>query len=366
MKTIKYTYDYSDYNTLSGCLTQAGKDNDLCFFDIETTGLSANNSTLYLIGVLVCENDSVNLTQWFNDDGYSEEEIINSFCDFCSNHNRLIHFNGNTFDIPYLKEKCKKHGINDESFTTLTQLDIYKEIRSYKKIFSLDSMRQVAIEEYLGIARDDTYSGKELINIYQRYIARPDEEKEKLLLLHNHDDLLGMLKFCDILNYKAFFKNPHIMPDLFERKIEKNKLVLDFVLEDTFALPKRLLYTSTEGIFVNACGTSAHLEIPILNEALKHYFVDYKNYYYLPKEDMALHKSVATYVESENRVKATKENCYVKKEARFVVCPEQNIDAIFKKDIKDKMSYCIVNSILSADINKLNIYVSSILKLIIK
>lgn len=366
MKIINYTYDYSKYNTLSGCLKQGDECTDLCFFDIETTGLSAINSTLYLIGALVCENDSVKITQWFNDDGYSEEEIINSFCDFCGKHNRLIHFNGNTFDIPYLKEKCKKHEIDDIPFSSLTQLDIYKEIRSYKKVFSLDSMRQVAIEEYLGIARDDTYSGKELINIYQRYIARPDEDKEKLLLLHNHDDLYGMLKFCDILNYKAFFENPHIVTHLIERKIENDKLILDFVIEDDFALPKRLLFASVGGLFVNACNTSAHLEIPILDTVLKHFFADYKNYYYLPKEDMALHKSVATYVEPENKIKATKEKCYMKKEARFVVCPPENIDAIFKKELKDKMTYCTIESILSADSDKLHSYVSSILKLMIK
>lgn len=37
---------------------------------------------------------------------------------------------------------------------------------------------------------------------------------------------------------------------------------------------------------------------------MRHFYSDYKNYYYLPKEDMAIHKSVAAYVDHEYRENA--------------------------------------------------------------
>ena len=53
----------------------------------------------------------------------------------------------------------------------------------------------------------------------------------------------------------------------------------------------------------------ATLHIPVIHDTLKHYFTDYKNYYYLPKEDTAIHKSIAAFVEADNKEKA-KKLCY--------------------------------------------------------
>ena len=39
---------------------------------------------------------------------------------------------------------------------------------------------------------------------------------------------------------------------------------------------------------------------------------------YLPKGDMAVHKSVGCFVEPAYRQKATAANCYIKKDARFL------------------------------------------------
>ncbi len=43
------------------------------FFDIETTGLSADISAITVIGC--CDMDG-NVTQWFNEDGLSQKQIL--------------------------------------------------------------------------------------------------------------------------------------------------------------------------------------------------------------------------------------------------------------------------------------------------
>ena len=79
------------------------------FFDIETTGLSADISAITVIGC--CDMDG-NVTQWFNEDGLSQKQILTDFLAFIQPYNTLITFNGKTFDLPFLTSKIKEFKIN--------------------------------------------------------------------------------------------------------------------------------------------------------------------------------------------------------------------------------------------------------------
>ena len=95
--------------------------------------------------------------------------------------------------------------------------------------------------------------------------------------------------------------------------------------------------------------TQGTLQIPILSTTLKHYFPDYRNYYYLPLEDTAIHKSVATYVDSSNKVKATKQTCYVKQNDSFIPHHCQESNCSFQKDVNDKQLYQTLHSLIDSD-----------------
>ncbi|MBR1599003.1 MAG: ribonuclease H-like domain-containing protein [Lachnospiraceae bacterium] len=351
----------SDSNTLSN--TGNNPDTNHClYFDIETTGLSARSSTLYLIGALWFDDNTINIRQWFNDDGYCEEALIEAFNEFCSGFTHLVHFNGTTFDVPYIKEKAGKYSLPIDNIEKLIQLDIYKDIRSYKNILGIENVKQVTIEKYLGINRQDTYNGGELINVYQRYVARPDAEKEHLLLLHNHDDLMGMPGISNILRYKVLLEHPEITIVSISHDENASKLVLELELKEHLALPKRLLYTNRKGVYINASDTSATLIIPIINATFKHFFKDYKNYYYLPNEDMAIHKSVAAYVSPDNRQRATKSNCYITKSDSFIICPDNDYHECFKDTANDKACYRTMDSLLNDSAVNKNVYATELLK----
>ncbi len=337
-------------------------ENRYLYFDIETTGLSARNSTLYLIGALWIDKGIIHIRQWFNDNGYSEAELISSFNEFCADFTHLVHFNGATFDVPYIKEKSKKHSVTTNNIEKLIQLDIFKEIRSYKNLLGLDNVKQVTIEKYLGLQRKDTYSGGELINVYQRYVARPDNDKEHLLLLHNHDDLLGMPAVSNILRYKALFEHPELTVNNIHYNNDEHNLTIDITLFEYCSLPKRYIHTGKNGVYINAIDNSATLIIPVIQDTLKHYFKDYKNYYYLPKEDMAIHKSVASYVDPENREKATKSNCYISKNDSYIICPDNEFSDIFQKDNKDKICYRTLESLINDSITNQNEYVKKLIE----
>ena len=85
------------------------------FFDIETTGLSWRTSHLYLIGALFFDPaaDTFTLRQWFLDRPTEEKEMLVSFFTFLSDVKRLVHFNGTTFDLPYLTHKALFYQMED-------------------------------------------------------------------------------------------------------------------------------------------------------------------------------------------------------------------------------------------------------------
>ena len=96
-------------------LSKLGPLNELIFFDIETTGFTPNSSSLYLIGVVYHQSGSWQLKQWFADSMAAEQELLTSFFDFITKYKTLVHFNGDSFDIPYLKKCAAQYGIHPTS-----------------------------------------------------------------------------------------------------------------------------------------------------------------------------------------------------------------------------------------------------------
>ena len=68
-------------------------------------------------------------------------------------------------------------------------------------------MKQKAIEQFLGISREDKYTGGQLIEVYRDYLHTHEKSLYDLLILHNEDDLKGMPAILPILSYADFFSS---------------------------------------------------------------------------------------------------------------------------------------------------------------
>jgi hypothetical protein len=91
-----------------------------------------------------------------------------------------------------------------------------------------------------------------------------------------------------------------------------------------------------------------YISIKVIHKELKYFFQNYKDYYYLPKEDMAVHKSVSAFVDKNYRQKAKPENCYTKKTFDSVPIfdnKELEFNELFKENLKDKISYVNIEKI---------------------
>lgn len=87
-------------------------------------------------------------------------------------------------------------------------IDIYRRIAPYKNFMKLPNCKQKTIEGFLHTEREDVYSGGELIDIYHEYVLTHDPEKEHFLLLHNEEDIKGMLDIIAALAIPDLIHNP--------------------------------------------------------------------------------------------------------------------------------------------------------------
>ena len=145
------------------------------FFDIETTGFSPVKAIVYMIGCARRIKNRIVIDQYFAETPDDEAAVIEAFAGSLSGCSTIISFNGVGFDIPFLKNKYKKYK-QEDPFCNVQILDIFKELSPIKPLLCLENYKQKSIEAFLGIDREDKYSGGELINVYYEYLAQKDAE----------------------------------------------------------------------------------------------------------------------------------------------------------------------------------------------
>ena len=314
---------------------------DCIFFDIETTGFSPTTSICYLIGTLQKDGDTILTDQFLAIDKKEEKEVLLSFLDVLKDKSTIITFNGMGFDIPFIEAKCKLYGIPFD-FSCYQYVDIYKLVSEIKFLLKLPNYKQKTLEDFLGIHRNDIFSGGELIAVYEEYAHSKSIELESLLLLHNYEDVLGMLDLLPILTYHEILNGAyHIMYADTKSYITYEgdtgrELIL--TLSNTYRVPQQISHKFGD-FYMTIYGDITKIRIPIYEGELRYFHSNYKDYYYLLKEDVAIHKSVAEYVDKEFRKPAKAANCYTRKTGGFLPQPDTYISPYFQKEYKDHQTY---------------------------
>ena len=98
------------------------------------------------------------------------------------------------------------------------------------------------------------------------------------------------------------------------------------------------------------------LLLPLREDTLYYYFSDYKNYYYLPEEDQAVHKSVAAYVDKQFRQQAKAETCYIRQEGLFLPQPEEVLSPALRRSLKDPYTWVLWDDSLLTDASRLSAF----------
>ena len=338
------------------CLRLCHMAEDGCvFLDIETTGFRPASSHLYMIGAAFCVSGREGIwkiRQWLGERPQEEAALLRVLSQFLRPYRSLIHFNGERFDLPYLEEKYEQYAI-ESPLKDLASTDIYREIRPLKKLLEAVSASQKAWEGFLGMTREDRYDGGQLIRVYRDYVKTGREELAGLLCTHNREDVQGMLALMRLYAYPAAFGRTDYPVLSAQRRMTScdgesscafGHFEICYRLLRRVPVPLRLEWhpgqerAGADQVRLILEGEQGRLLIPAASGSMRYYFPDYRNYYYLPQEDMAVHKSVAAFVNREYRTRATKDTCYIKKEGEFLLQPPLPVPAcepVLRRSLQD-------------------------------
>lgn len=311
------------------------------FFDIETTGFSPASSSLYMIGCARRKNDRIQIDQFFAEKPEEEADVLSAFFQLLTDYVTVITFNGVGFDIPYLKAKADHYHI-PEYFREFEYLDIFKSVSSMKFLLNLENYKQKTIESFLGLPREDQKSGGDLINVYHDYIKNPSTEAFHLLRIHNYEDVLHMVDLLAVLSYAEVLNGQYtILSHRMDHYHAYNGAEGDewiITLQNNYRVPRQVSCRQ-DSFYLIIEPDRTLLRIPVYEGELHYFYPNYKDYYYLKKEDMAIHKSVAAFVDREFRENARAANCYTRKSGRFLPQYTTIMQPEFRQGYKDKISY---------------------------
>ena len=265
---------------------------DLVFLDIETTGLTPATSSIYLIGAVYHQQMEWHIRQWFSDSLNSEQEILEDFFSFIKNYQVVVSFNGETFDLPFLTS-------------------------------------------YLNISRLDQATGKEMIAVYHDYLETGDKRLYQVLLLHNEDDLKALPQIMPLLSYLDIFRSEWTLAGYSLSTASSSlTIVVDCSVKVPVAVTRELPLCR-----LSIRANQIIIEIRAFVGELKYFFDNYKDYYYLPDEDRAVHKKVGQYVDPEHRVQASASTCYTKKSSTFLPLSHEDMFDLYKEEYSSKQLF---------------------------
>lgn len=295
-KKLNYKSPYLPNNSDKKCL----------YFDIETTGLQKKNALIYLIGGAKRNDDgSWLIHQWFAENPDEEQQILEEFSSFLSEFESVAHYNGGRFDIPFVDFRCSLYKL-PSPFTGKTSLDYYSLLRPCRQLLTLPGLKQTDLESFLGFTRISELTGKDCIKVYRDLIKYRDSSYALPLLAHNLDDLQGLICCQNLTSYLDIM---HENCTLISTKCTYENIFAELRLPSPVPVPHTWTF---ENFSLHAEGQIMSASIHIPDGILKNYYANYKDYYYLPEEQTAIHKSIGTYVDKSRRQPTTPETCYTK------------------------------------------------------
>ena len=162
------------------------------YIDTETTGLSGGSGTLaFLLGVATVDGDAIEVTQWLMTRFAAEAAALSAFAETLTDTDRLVSYNGKSYDLPLLLTRFRMQGLQP-AFETLAHLDLLHPVR---RLFGKrwNDCRLLSVEEQLlGFRRVDDLPGSEAPAAWFRYLREGQTETLIKVVEHNRQDILSL------------------------------------------------------------------------------------------------------------------------------------------------------------------------------
>ncbi len=338
--------------------------------NIETTGLSPHTSFIYMIGMAWQTSDGCDtwnfrclLVQSRRDEYLLLNylyQLLHELHEFSTNDRNFEHIitcGGHSFSIHFIEERWANYSNTENSdlFADCIHVDIQKELAPYKDFFHFDNMKKATLEAFIGYERHADLSAKKMIALYEDWERSHDDSLQLHFLTHHQEDMTALIHLLQLRSYVQFwnglFKSPctwHLTEYSPDSDDENNVSVCYnptqtclFYVPLILPIPKPLSYQIGD-IHVKLDTHQACLQVPLFNGRLKYFLsVPVKDYYYLPTEDQAIHRSVARFVDKKHRQKATPETCYTTRSGLFLPTTDSELTPYFQKEYRSFPPYIL-------------------------
>ncbi len=155
----------------------------LGFVDIETTGLSKHYNKITTISFW----DGKEARTYINGDNLTEENMIKEF----EKHKVLISFNGNTFDLPFIKEKFPSLNL-DKPHIDLRWVGYRLGLKGGLKKIEKD----LDIDRGSELADVDGYAA---VKLWHSWEKRGNKDALDLLVRYNQEDVINLEKLGNLM-----------------------------------------------------------------------------------------------------------------------------------------------------------------------
>ena len=316
----------------------------IVFWDIETTGLSRIYDSVYLIGYLYWEGRQMYIEQHLASSLSDEPELLRDFLDKSEYFTEMVTFNGDSFDLPFIKERLKRLHIPGE-YSPMVSLDLYRQFRPYTSLFGLPDCKLKTVEKFLQIDRQDVMSGGELISVYDEYSRTDSPDLEKVLLLHNYEDILHLPELLQMQSLIRYLYHTELLSG--EMTIQPESVTFVFRTADSSPLRLQASYQHKKlqlPVLLEADAAEIRLILPVVSNCLRYYISNYKDYVLLPDGTPQLKSFAFPGLE-----KASRATCYLSREGQFLRYPQKaelppSLHP-FRRDLQDRSSYLLLDEI---------------------
>lgn len=242
------------------------------FFHTITTGHYWRNSYIKELQLMTKgDNNDFCIQIWQAEKEEDEYELLEILTEKIKDTKLIYSYNSISFHLPYLKNKYKAYGL-EYPFTDIEHVDLLQRCKPIGKALNL-SLK---------------------LSDLRLYFKEKDEEPEIKIIF----DTLYLLQ------YEEFFKGAFTIesvthaPDALYAALSTPLMNL---------LPLHLNHPAFYLILEN---DSVKVQLRLFDGRLRVYYPNYQDYYYLPDEDMIIHKSMASGISKDKKEKATYETCY--------------------------------------------------------
>ncbi len=169
---------------------------NLLFMDIETLGLKG--VPLILIGVARVESNRIIVDQYLLRNLREESAALEAFLSHVDEDTVFVSFNGQTFDIPYIKNRLKYHGIKQNISRHHIDL-LHFSRRTWKN--QLPNCRLQTLEKHLfDFVREDDVPSSMVPSFYKTYDETGNIGPLIPIVEHNREDVITLAKILTCLH----------------------------------------------------------------------------------------------------------------------------------------------------------------------